>query len=119
MQESEENARHIEITDRQGINEEFHKSFQKIYAKQDVNDSSEAIQEILDSGDNWRYVTFRIYQQQGPNWRGEQQDRRRNNTWWTPVCTIHKDEGVKCSGHWRIYGKLAENGRIKSEIGDT
>ena len=38
------------ITDRQGINDEFHQAFQKIYSKQDVEDSSEVIQEFLDSG---------------------------------------------------------------------
>ena len=38
------------ITDRQGINDEFHQAFQKIYSKQEVEDSSEAIQEFLDSG---------------------------------------------------------------------
>ena len=48
--ESEENSRLVPITDRQGINDEFHQAFQKIYNKQDVEDSSEAIQEFLDSG---------------------------------------------------------------------
>ena len=38
------------ITNRQGINDEFHQAFQKIYSKQDVEDISEAIQEFLDSG---------------------------------------------------------------------
>ena len=33
LPESDENERYTEITDRQGINEEFHKALQKIYAK--------------------------------------------------------------------------------------
>ena len=48
--ESKENSWLIPITDRQGINNEFHQAFQKIYSKLDVEDSSEAIQEFLDSG---------------------------------------------------------------------
>ena len=47
---SNENSRLVPITDRQGINDEFHQAFQNIYSKQDVEDSSEAIQEFLDSG---------------------------------------------------------------------
>ena len=47
--ESKENSWLIPITDRQGINNEFHQAFQKIYSKQDVEDSSEAIQKFLDS----------------------------------------------------------------------
>ena len=54
LQEREENARHIEITDHQEKNEEFHKAFQIIYAKHDVDDNSEAIQDFLDSGNNSR-----------------------------------------------------------------
>ena len=46
---------------RQGINDEFHRVFQKIYAKQEnVDDSTEAIQEFLDSGNDTRpseYIT--------------------------------------------------------------
>ena len=38
------------ITDRQGINDEFHQAFQKIYSRQDVEDSSEAIQDFLNNG---------------------------------------------------------------------
>ena len=38
------------ITDRQSITNEFHGAFQKIYSKQDVDDSFEAIQEFLESG---------------------------------------------------------------------
>ena len=39
--------------DRQGINDEFHRAFQKIYAKQEnVDDSTEAIQDFLNSGDD-------------------------------------------------------------------
>ena len=48
--ESKENFRLMPITDRQDINDEFHQAFQKIYSKQDIEDSSEAIQEFLDSG---------------------------------------------------------------------
>ena len=44
--------KYTEVTDRQGINEEFHKAFQKIYAKQNVDDSSEAIQDLLGSGND-------------------------------------------------------------------
>ena len=51
---SNENSRLTSITDRQGINNEFHQAFQKIYSKQDVEDSSEAIQELLDSGGDTR-----------------------------------------------------------------
>ena len=51
-QESKTNARYIEITDHQGINEEFHKAFQKLFNKQDVDDSSETIQEFLDYSGN-------------------------------------------------------------------
>ena len=47
LPESNENARYTEVTDRQGMNEEFRKVFQKIYAKQDVDDSSKAIQDFL------------------------------------------------------------------------
>ena len=36
----------------QGINNEFHSAFQKIYKKQDVDDSSGAIKDFLDCGDN-------------------------------------------------------------------
>ena len=54
-------VKQIEIKDRQGINDEFHRAFQKIYAKQDnVDDSSEAIQDFLDSGNDTRpseYIT--------------------------------------------------------------
>ena len=49
MAESNENSRLMPITDRQGINDEFHQAFQKIHSKQDVEDSSEAMQEFLDS----------------------------------------------------------------------
>ena len=52
LPESYENARFIEIKDCRGINDEFHKAFQKIYAKQVVDDSSEAIQDFLDSGNS-------------------------------------------------------------------
>ena len=44
--------KYTEVTDRQGINEEFYKAFQKIYAKQNVDDSSEAIQDFLRSGND-------------------------------------------------------------------
>ena len=49
LPENDENTRYTEVTDHQGINDEFHKAFQKIYAKQNVDDSSEAIQNFLDS----------------------------------------------------------------------
>ena len=54
MAESNENPRLMPITDRQGINDEFHQAFQKIYSKQDVEDISEAIQEFLYSGGDTR-----------------------------------------------------------------
>ena len=38
------------ITGHHSINIEFHSANKKIYSKQDVDDSSEAIQEFLDSG---------------------------------------------------------------------
>ena len=44
----------MQITNWQGINDEFHQAFQKIYSKQDVGDSSEAVQEFLDSGGDTR-----------------------------------------------------------------
>ena len=50
--ESNENARYVEIKDRQGINNEFHKAFQRSCAKQDIDDSSEAIQDFLGSGND-------------------------------------------------------------------
>ena len=62
LPESNENARYIEIKDHQGINNKFHKAFQKIYSKQDVDDSSEAIQDFLDSGNDTKpseYLTNR------------------------------------------------------------
>ena len=37
------------ITDRESIDNAFYSTFQKIYSRQDVDDSSEAIQEFLDS----------------------------------------------------------------------
>ena len=63
LPESHENAKHIEIKDRQGINDEFHKAFQKMYAKQEnFDDSSEIIQDFLGSGNNTEqseyYCTF-------------------------------------------------------------
>ena len=48
MSDLYENARYIEIKEYQGINDEFHKAFKKIHAKQDVEDSSEVIQDFLD-----------------------------------------------------------------------
>ena len=60
LPEINENTRYIKIKDCQWINDEFHKAFQKIYAKQDVDDSSEAIQDFLDSGNDTRpseYIT--------------------------------------------------------------
>merc|ERR1711872_1147534 len=53
-EENDGNPRLMPITDRQGINDEFHQAFQKIYSKQEVDDSSEAIQEFLDSGGDTR-----------------------------------------------------------------
>ena len=47
--ESDGNTRLVPVTDRQGINDEFHQPFQNIYNKQDVEDSSKAIKEFLDS----------------------------------------------------------------------
>ena len=38
--------------DSHSINDEFNQAFQQIYSKQEVEDSSEAIQEFLDSGGN-------------------------------------------------------------------
>ena len=51
--ENDGNTRLVQITDIQGINDEFHQAFQKIYSKQDVEDSSEAIKECLDSS-GWK-----------------------------------------------------------------
>ena len=49
-EESEENPRLLSLTDRQSINDEFRKTFQKIYSKLEVEDNSGAIQEFLDIG---------------------------------------------------------------------
>ena len=54
QEENDGNPRLMPITDRQGINDEFHQAFQKIYSKQEVDDSSEAIQDFLDSGGDTR-----------------------------------------------------------------
>ena len=35
LPESQDNPKHVEIKDRQGINDEFHRAFQKIYARQE------------------------------------------------------------------------------------
>ena len=51
-EESEENPRLVPITDCQSINDEFHKAFQKIYSKQEVEDNSKTKQEFLDSVGN-------------------------------------------------------------------
>ena len=50
IEENDRNTRLMPITDRQGINDEFHQAFQKIYSKQEVDDSPEAIQDFQDSG---------------------------------------------------------------------
>ena len=50
LPESDENSKYTEVTDRQGINKEFHKAFHKICAKQNVDDSPEAIQDFVGSG---------------------------------------------------------------------
>merc|ERR1712198_590053 len=48
LPESQDNLKHVEVKDRQGINDEFHRAFQKIYARQEnVDDSPEAIQDFL------------------------------------------------------------------------
>ena len=53
LPESQDNPKQIEIKDRQGINDEFHRAFQKIYARQEtVDDSTEAIQDFLNSGND-------------------------------------------------------------------
>ena len=52
MEESETNPKYITVMDQQGVNEEFHEAFQKINRKRDVDDSSEAIEEFLDSDDD-------------------------------------------------------------------
>ena len=53
LQDSHDKLKHVEIEDCQGINDEFHKACQKIYAKQEnVDDSTEAIQDFLASGND-------------------------------------------------------------------
>ena len=47
MEENEANSRYTTVVDPQGIIDEFHKAFQKIYKNQDVDHSSEAIQDFL------------------------------------------------------------------------
>ena len=62
LPESNENTRYIVVKYHQGINDGFHKAFQKIYAKQDVDDSSEGIQDFLDSDNDTKpseYLTNR------------------------------------------------------------
>ena len=55
LPESHDNAKHNDIRDRQGINDEINRAFQKIYAKQDnVDDSTEAIQDFMGSGNDTR-----------------------------------------------------------------
>ena len=51
LPENQENAKHIEVKDRQGNNDEFHKAFQKIFAKQEYVDD---IQDFLGSGNDTR-----------------------------------------------------------------
>ena len=51
LRTSKENTRYIEITDCLRINEEFHKAFQKIFAKNDVDDNYEVLN-FLDSGND-------------------------------------------------------------------
>ena len=63
-EERKENPRLVPITICQSIDDEFHKAFQKIYNKQEVEDSSEAVQEFLDSGG---HQAFRIPQIQNPH----------------------------------------------------
>ena len=46
------------ITGHHSINNEFHSANKKIYSKQDVDDSSEAIQEFLDSGGNTKHSEY-------------------------------------------------------------
>ena len=48
--EISEHPKLMPITDLQSITNEFHSAFQKNYSKQDVDGSSEAVQEFLDSG---------------------------------------------------------------------
>jgi len=53
LPESHDNLKHIEIKDRQGINDDFRTAFQTIYAKQEnVDDSTVAIQDFLGSGND-------------------------------------------------------------------
>ena len=53
LPEGHDNSKHVEIKDRQGINDEHHGVFQKIYAKQEnVDDTSEAIQDFQGSGND-------------------------------------------------------------------
>merc|ERR1711872_1075772 len=54
QEENDGNPRLMPITERQGINDEFHQAFQKIYSRQEVDDSSEAIQDFLDSSGDTR-----------------------------------------------------------------
>ena len=51
MEENDTN-RLTTVTDWQGINVEFLKAFKKIYKKQGIDDSSEAIRESLDCDDD-------------------------------------------------------------------
>ena len=53
LPESQDNPKHVEIKDSQGSNDEFHRDFQKFYAKEENDDdSTEAIQDFLNSGDD-------------------------------------------------------------------
>ena len=52
LPESDENRRYTEVTDRQGIIEDFYKAYQKTYAKQNVDDRSEDMQDFLGSGND-------------------------------------------------------------------
>ena len=48
--EIEETPGLVPIRNHQSINDKFHQAFQYIYSKQEVEDNSEVIQDLLDSG---------------------------------------------------------------------
>ena len=60
----------MHMMDRQSINDELHSAFQKVQSKQDVDDSSEAIQDFLDSGGDTKlseYLKFNVLTEEESN----------------------------------------------------
>ena len=88
--ENDGNTRLVPITDCWGINDEFHQAFQKIYSKQDIEDSSEEIQEFLDSGGDTKpleYLKSKFLTDEESN--GIEGDPQ-----WTRLCIVQENERI-------------------------